>query len=153
MPRIPNSVLERAIMRQKAKEAADREIMRQKARLDAERAIRMRQQHSNDIMNRFRPTDEELDEIIRIEDIERHNSRIPHYLPNDARMDGYEQHLPYYPGRDAATRQRTMEFRYGRDDVNPPIMDDGVFRPSEQRYRNGNVRPVPLSDFDYEELL
>ena len=153
MPRIPSSVLERAIMRQKAEEAAKREIMRQKARLDAEIAIRMRQQNSNDIMNRFRPTDEELDEIIRIEDIERRNSRIPHYLPNDARGGGYEQPLPYHPGYDAAPRHRTMEFRYGRDDVNPPFMDDGVYRPSAQQYRSRNVRPVPLSDFDYEELL
>lgn len=143
MPRIPNSVLDRAIMRQKAKEAAEREIMRQKAKKAAERAI----------MNRFRPTDEELDEIIRIEDIERRNSRIPHYLPNGARRDGYEQSLPYHPGYDVAPRQRTMEFRYGRDDVNPPLMDDGVYRPSAPQYRSRNVRPVPLSDFDYEELL
>lgn len=119
MPRIPSSVFERA-------------IMRQKARLDAERAIRMRQQHSNDIMNRFRPTDEELDEIIRIEDIERRNSRIPHYLPNDARSGGYEP----IPDR-----------RFYR---NP---DPGIYRDVDiPGYRNPDPGIYRYSD-DYEELL
>lgn len=101
MPRIPSSALERAIMRQQAKEAADR-------------AIYMRHRR-NEVLNRFRPTDEEIDEIIRMEDIERRNSRIPHYLPNDARRGGYEQSLPYYPERDAAPSQRTLEYDFDRD--------------------------------------
>lgn len=100
MPRIPSSALQRAIMRQYAKEAA-------------ERAIYMRRRR-NEVLNRFRPTDEEIDEIIRIEDIERHNSRIPHYLPNDAHSGGYEQSLPYYHERDAAPRQRTLEHDFDR---------------------------------------
>jgi len=101
MPRIPNPVLERAIMRQRAQMAADR-------------AIYMRRRR-NEIMNRFRPSDDEIDEIIRMEDIERRNQRIPHYSPDDARRGGYEQPLPYYPGRDAAPRQRTLEYDFDRD--------------------------------------
>lgn len=101
MPRIPYSALERAIMRQRAKEAADR-------------AIYMRQRR-NEILNRFRPTNEEIDEIIRMDDIQRRNRRIPHYLPDDARRVDYEQRLPYHPGRDAAPRQRTLEYDFDRD--------------------------------------
>ena len=33
----------------------------------------------------------------------------------DARRGGYEQPLPYYPGRDAAPRQRTLEYNFDRD--------------------------------------
>lgn len=29
--------------------------------------------------------------------------------------DGYEQRLPYHPGRDAAPRQRTLEYDFDRD--------------------------------------
>lgn len=111
MPRIPYSALERAIMRQRAKEAADR-------------AIYMRHRR-NEILNRFRPTDEEIDEIIAREDIERRNRRIPHYLPDDARRVDYEQRLPYYPGRDVAPRQRSLEYNFDRDydpDVYPELL-------------------------------
>lgn len=37
------------------------------------------------------------------------------YGRDDARRDGYEQRLPYYPGRDAAPRQRTLEYNFDRD--------------------------------------
>lgn len=33
----------------------------------------------------------------------------------DARRGGYEQPLPYYPGRDAAPRPRTLEYNFDRD--------------------------------------
>lgn len=115
MPRIPSSALQRAIMRQRAREAAEREIMRQKALLDAERAIRMRQQHTDNIMNRFGPTDEGIDPIIVLDESRQHGRRFPHYLLNDARRGGYEQRLPYYTGRDAAPRQRTLEYDFDRD--------------------------------------
>lgn len=34
---------------------------------------------------------------------------------DDIRRGGYEQPLPYYPGRDAAPRQRTLEYDFDRD--------------------------------------
>lgn len=106
MLRIPNSALERAIMRRQAQRAADR-------------AIYMRQRR-NEILNRFRPSDEEIDEILLNEDAVFRNRGIPHYIPDNARRSNfeprqYEQRLPYYPGRDAAPRQRTLEYDFDRD--------------------------------------
>lgn len=43
----------------------------------------------------------------------------------DARRGGYEQPLPYYPGRDAAPRPRTLEYNFDRDydpDVYPELL-------------------------------
>lgn len=37
------------------------------------------------------------------------------YGRDGACRSGYEQPLPYYPGRDAAPRQRTLEYDFDRD--------------------------------------
>ena len=75
-------------------------------------------------------------------------------IPSAGPEEGLDYGRPYNSiERRTYPEYRTMEFRYGRDDVNPPRMDDGVYRPSAPQYRSRNVRPVQLSDFNYEELL
>lgn len=70
--------------------------------------------------------------------------RIPSAMP--------EEGLDY--GRPSRSlRQRSYpeyEYRYGRDDVKPHRLDDGVFRTTDPRYRN--VRLEPMTDFDYEDV-
>lgn len=169
MTSIPNSILNREIMRQQAREAAERAIMRQKKRKDAERAVYRRQLHSNEIMNSFSPTDEEIEEIAGMEEIERSNRRIPHYLPDEGQRPyrrlrfpvdripsaGPEEGLDYgRPYRSLERRTypeyRTMEYRYGRDDMIPHRLDDGVYRPNDPRYRD--VRLTPMGGFGYDDV-
>lgn len=73
-------------------------------------------------------------------------------IPSSTPEEGLDYGRPYNSlrRRSYPEHRRTMEFRYGRDDVKPYRLDDGVFRPSDPRYRN--IRLEPMTDLDCEDV-
>lgn len=75
------------------------------------------------------------------------DDRIPSGMPEE----GLDYGRPYNSlRRRSYPEYRTMEYRYGRDDVKPHRLDDDVFRATDPRYRN--VRLEPMTNFDYEDV-
>ena len=75
------------------------------------------------------------------------DDRIPSAMPEE----GLDYERPYRSlRRRSYPEYRTMEYRYGRDDVKPYRLDDGVFRPSDPLYRNARLEP--MADIGYEDV-